>query len=236
MKNLIKYLEENNIPFDDDVIRKFEEYRSGILKWNEFVNLTAIVNPEEFTMKHFVDSVTCYNLAEYQDASNVLDLGTGAGFPGVPLAILSPEKEFTLVDSLNKRLKIINELCENIGITNVRTVHGRAEDLAQKKEHREKYSLCISRAVANLSTLSEYCLPFVGKGGYMMAYKGGDGLKEAEEAKNAIKTLGGRMHRIVDTPFDEKAEAHKILIIKKIAGTPAKYPRKAGSPSKEPLK
>lgn len=236
MKNLIKYFEENNIHFDDDVIRKFEEYRSEILKWNEFVNLTAIVNPEEFTMKHFVDSVTCYNLAEYQDASNVLDLGTGAGFPGVPLAILSPEKEFTLVDSLNKRLKIINELCENIGITNVRTVHGRAEDLAQKKEHREKYSLCISRAVANLSTLSEYCLPFVGKGGYMMAYKGGDGLKEAEEAKNAIKTLGGRLHRIVDTPIDEKAEAHKILIIKKIAGTPAKYPRKAGSPSKEPLK
>ena len=161
MKQLIDYLEKNKIPYSEETIRKFDAYRGGILQWNEFVNLTAIRDPEEFTMKHFVDSVTCYNLPEYQDAETVLDLGTGAGFPGVPLAILSPEKEFVLVDSLNKRLKIIDELCENIGITNVKTVHGRAEDLAKNKEHREKYHICVSRAVANLSTLSEYCLPFV---------------------------------------------------------------------------
>ena len=187
-------------------------------------------------MKHFVDSVTCYNLPEYQDAETVLDLGTGAGFPGVPLAILSPEKEFVLVDSLNKRLKIIDELCESIGITNVKTVHGRAEDLAKNKDHREKYHICVSRAVANLSTLSEYCLPFVRMGGYMMAYKGADASKEAEEAKKAIRILGGNLHKTVDTPIDASAEEHKILLIKKVANTPSKYPRKAGSPAKEPLK
>ena len=236
MKQLIDYLEKNKIPYSEETIRKFDAYRGGILQWNEFVNLTAIRDPEEFTMKHFVDSVTCFNLPEYQDAETVLDLGTGAGFPGVPLAILSPDKEFVLVDSLNKRLKIIDELCETIGITNVKTVHGRAEDLAKNKEHRERYHICVSRAVANLSTLSEYCLPFVRIGGYMMAYKGADAAKEADEAKKAIKLLGGNLHKTVDTPIDASAEEHKILLIKKVSGTPSKYPRKAGSPAKEPLK
>ncbi len=236
MKKLIEYLDKNNIPYSEETIRKFDAYRGGILQWNEFVNLTAIRDPEEFTMKHFVDSVTCFNLPEYQDADRILDLGTGAGFPGVPLAILSPDKEFVLVDSLNKRLKIIDELCETIGITNVNTVHGRAEDLARNKEHREKYGICVSRAVANLATLSEYCLPFVGIGGYMFAYKGADAAAEADEAKNAIKILGGQLHKTVNTPIDESADEHKILMIKKATHTPSKYPRKAGSPSKEPLK
>ena len=236
MKQLIDYLEKNKIPYTEETIQKFDAYRGGILQWNEFVNLTAIRDPEEFTMKHFVDSVTCFNLPEYQDAEIILDLGTGAGFPGVPLAILSPDKEFVLVDSLNKRLKIIDELCANIGINNVRTVHGRAEDLAKNKEHRERYHICVSRAVANLSTLSEYCLPFVRLGGYMFAYKGADAENEAQEAKKAIKILGGNIHKTVNTPINESAEEHKILMIKKVQTTPSKYPRKAGSPAKEPLK
>lgn len=236
MKKLIEYLEKNKISYDNNMIDKFDAYRSGILQWNEFVNLTAIRDPEEFTVKHFIDSIACHNFAEYQNSEKILDLGTGAGFPGVPLAILSPEKEFVLVDSLNKRLKIINELCENIGIGNVTTVHGRAEDLAKAPNHREKYDMCISRAVANLAVLCEYCLPFIKTGGYMAAYKGADASREAEEAEIAVKLLGGKLHRIVDTAFDDTIDEHKILLIKKIAKTSSKYPRKAGTPAKEPLK
>lgn len=236
MRQLIDYLEKNHIKYDNDMIEKFDAYRAGILQWNEFVNLTAIRDPEEFTIKHFVDSVTCYGLAEYTNAEKILDLGTGAGFPGVPLAILSPDKEFILADSLNKRLKIIQELCESIGIDNVRTVHGRAEDLAHDLHHREKYDLCVSRAVANLNVLSEYCLPFVKPGGFMAAYKGADAESELEQAKKAIKVLGGVSCRIQDAYIGEEAKEHRILLIKKGGKTPSKYPRKAGSPAKDPLK
>ena len=150
MRSLTEYLEKNNIYYNDVILRMFEDYRSGVLEKNRFINLTAITDPEEFTLKHFVDSATCCGIQEYMDADKILDMGTGAGFPGVPLAILSPEKEFVLVDSLKKRLKIIDELCCRIGIKNVTTLHARAEDLARRDEHREKYDLCLSRAVANL--------------------------------------------------------------------------------------
>ncbi len=236
MKQLIDYFERNAIAYDDLVIRKFDAYRGGILQWNEFVNLTAIKDPEEFTLKHFVDSVTCFNLEEYKKANTVLDLGTGAGFPGVPLAILSPEKEFVLVDSLNKRLKIIQELCENIGINNVKTIHGRAEDLAQNPAHRQMYDICVSRAVANLNVLFEYCLPFVNTGGYMFAYKGAGAENEINLAKNVMKKLGAGEYRLEETYIGEDAKDHRILIVKKVGKTPSKYPRKAGIPAKEPLK
>ena len=236
MKKLVEYLDDNNIFFDEHTIKKFEDYREGILKWNRVINLTAIKEPEEFTLKHFVDSVTCYNILEYQNAEKILDLGTGAGFPGVPLAILSPEKEFLLVDSLKKRLKIIQDLCHNIGIENVTTLHGRAEDLAKMDIHREKYHLCISRAVANLNVLSEYCIPFVKVGGYMAAYKGAEAERELEEAKKAMKILGAVDYRIHDATIGEKGCLHKILLVKKGNKTPSKYPRKAGTPVKEPLK
>ena len=236
MKQLINYLEKNKMPSGEEIIEKFDAYRSGILQWNEFVNLTAIRDPEEFTVKHFIDSAACFSLPEYQAAETLLDLGTGAGFPGVPLAILSPEKNFVLVDSLNKRLRIIDELCQSIGIKNVKTVHGRAEDLGRETEHREKYDMCVSRAVANLATLSEYCLPFVKRGGYMAAYKGADGENELEEAMTAIGLLGGKFDRWESTPVDAACDRHKIILVKKVNKTKSKYPRKAGSPSKEPLK
>lgn len=236
MKKLIQYFEENHISYSEDMISRFDAYRSGILQWNEFVNLTAIRDPEEFTIKHFVDSVTCYKSEEYQNSERILDLGTGAGFPGVPLAILSPDKEFILVDSLNKRLKIIDELCRSIGIDNVTTVHARAEDLAKKDSCRESFDMCVSRAVASLPVLCEYCLPFVKVGGYMAAYKGADAEREAREAKGAIKILGGKICKTISPSFDQSAEEHKILMIKKIMRTPSKYPRKAGTPAKEPLK
>lgn len=236
MKKLIEYFEKKNIPFDDGIIEKFDAYRSGILQWNQFINLTAIRDPEEFTVKHFIDSSACFTLPEYSEAENIIDMGTGAGFPGVPLAILSPEKNFILADSLAKRLKIIDELCFSIGIKNVKTVHLRAEDMGRNKQHREKYDLCVSRAVANLSTLSEYCLPLVKTGGYMAAYKGATGSDELDEAQKAIKILGGEQVRWENAPLDMVGEEHKILIVKKIRATGSKYPRKAPMPSKQPLK
>ena len=236
MNQLIDYFNENQIPYSDEIIRKFDAYRSGILQWNQFVNLTAIRDPQEFTVKHFIDSATCFCLPEYAQADKIVDMGTGAGFPGVPLAILSPEKEFVLVDSLNKRLKIIQELCQTIGINNVTTIHNRAEDMGRDSRHREKYDMCVSRAVANLSVLCEYCLPLVKPGGVMAAYKGADADKELKEAKNAMKTLGAAEYRMEKTAIGQEARMHRILIIKKTGKTPSKYPRKAGTPAKEPLK
>ncbi len=236
MNQLIDYFNENQIPYSDEIIRKFDAYRSGILQWNQFVNLTAIRDPQEFTVKHFIDSATCFCLPEYAQADKIVDMGTGAGFPGVPLAILSPEKEFVLVDSLNKRLKIIQELCQTIGINNVTTIHNRAEDMGRDSRHREKYDMCVSRAVANLSVLCEYCLPLVKPGGVMAAYKGADADKELVEAKNAMKTLGAAEYRIEKTAIGQEVSMHRILIIKKTGKTPSKYPRKAGTPAKEPLK
>ena len=236
MKKLIEYFEKNNIPYDDNLIVRFDAYRSGILQWNEFINLTAIRDPEEFTLKHFVDSAACVLMPEYKKADRIIDVGTGGGFPGVPLALLSPEKEFVLMDSLKKRLKIIDELCESIGIKNIKTLHGRAEDLGRSKEHREKYDFCVSRAVANFSTLSEYCLPLVRVGGYMASYKGAGGELELKEATRAIKLLGGEFERWEKTPLDKDGDEHKIALVKKVNKTASKYPRKSGTPSKEPLK
>ena len=170
-------------------------------------------------------------------AETVIDVGTGGGFPGVPLAIIFPEKQFVLMDSLNKRLKVIDDLCAKAGITNVVTLHGRAEDLARMKEHRDKYDICVSRAVANMSVLSEYCLPFVRKGGYFLAYKGPNSEEEVKAAMKAIDILGGRVESYTEAfSADVFDFSHYIICIKKIKETPAKYPRKAGIPSKDPIK
>ncbi|MGN0715407.1 MAG: 16S rRNA (guanine(527)-N(7))-methyltransferase RsmG, partial [Anaerovoracaceae bacterium] len=148
--------------------QQLELYMEGVLSWNEKVNLTAITERDEFMIKHFLDSVLCCGFPEFQSAKKIIDVGTGGGFPGVPLAVVSPDKQFILMDSLKKRLNIIDELTSSIGIRNVSTVHARAEELGRNKEHREQYDLCVSRAVANLATLSEYCLPFIRQGGYLL--------------------------------------------------------------------
>ncbi len=214
---------------------KFELYMRGVLDWNEKVNLTRITERDEFIVKHFLDSVVCCVREEFKRAEKIIDIGTGAGFPGIPLAILYPEKSFVLMDSLAKRLKIIDELCAEIGISNVRTVHARAEELARNKQHREKYDLCVSRAVANMAVLSEYCLPFIKVGGCFMAYKGPDAAEEAAEAENAIKLLGGNLQEIFDASLKKYDISHSIILIKKVKNTVSKFPRKAGTPAKEPL-
>ena len=213
-----------------------EKYMEGILAWNEKVNLTNITDPAEFRIKHNADSLMCVDFPEFLEAETVIDVGTGGGFPGIPLAVYAPEKQFTLLDSLNKRLKIIDELAGELGIKNITIVHGRAEDAARAKEHREKYDLCVSRAVSNLATLSEYCLPFIKVGGYLLAYKGPGAEEEVKEAAKALKTLGGSLVDIRETSMEEYGLDHRILVIKKVRNTPKAYPRKAGTPLKEPLK
>ena len=219
----------------DKQLGQLTSYMKGVLEWNEKVNLTRITEPDEFIVKHYLDCLVCCQFPEYGEAQSIIDVGTGAGFPGIPLAIMSPEKKLVLMDSLAKRLRIIDELCAECGIQNVTTVHARAEELARNKAHREKYDLCVSRAVANMSTLSEFCLPFIKKGGYLMAYKGQEAEVEARDAARAVKTLGGKILEIRDAKLDAYAISHSIIIVEKISPTPAKYPRKAGTPSKEPL-
>ena len=215
---------------------KLEKYMEGILSWNEKVNLTNITDPAEFRIKHNADSLMCVDFPEFQSAKNIIDVGTGGGFPGIPLAVYAPDKHFTLLDSLNKRLRIIDELADGLDISNITLVHGRAEDVARNREHREKYDLCVSRAVSNLATLSEYCLPFIKVGGYLLAYKGPGADQEVKDAEKALKTLGGSLVDIRETSMEEYGLDHRILVIKKVRNTPKAYPRKAGTPLKEPLK
>ena len=236
MEALKKALELMGGPSDEVTVNKYQQYMEGVLDWNEKVNLTNITDPEEFVIKHFIDSIICIDYPEFEEAGKIIDVGTGGGFPGVPLAIAAPDKEFILMDSLNKRLKIIDELCGQIGIGNVTTVHARAEELAKNKAHREQYDLCVSRAVANMATLAEYCLPFIKIGGCLMAYKGPDAEREVEEARKALYLLGGQVEEIREGNLKEFGIDHKVVIIKKVKNTPSKYPRKAGTPAKEPLK
>ena len=214
---------------------KLDKYMEGILSWNEKVNLTNITDPDEFRVKHTLDSLVCLDFPEYVEAKSVIDVGTGGGFPGIPLAVCSPEKEFRLLDSLNKRLKIIGSLTEELGIKNVTLLHSRAEDACGRKEYRENFDVCVSRAVSNLSTLSEYCLPFIKKGGYLLAYKGPECEKELKDASRALKILGGEAVDIRDTEMKEYGLEHKILVIRKVKNTPKAYPRKVGTPLRNPL-
>ena len=234
MKHLFEAVKSLGMELTEEQIRQFEAYRAGVLEWNEKVNLTAITDPEEFEMKHFADSIMSAGKDIMKNAKKIIDVGTGGGFPGIPLAILFPDKQFTLMDSLGKRIKIIDQLAIEIGINNVELIHARAEDLAKKKEYREQYDVCVSRAVANLATLSEYCIPFVKIDGYFAPYKTAAADEEIAEGKKALFILGGHLESVSE--FSDAELDHTILWIKKVKMTPVKYPRKAGTPSKEPLK
>lgn len=236
MKKLKYALETLGAPHDDSIINKFSEFMELALEYNENINLTAITDRKEFEVKHFMDSIICYGWQEIENSKKIVDIGTGAGFPGVPLAILYPTKKFLLIDSLNKRLEFIKSACKELDIKNVETLHARAEDAGRKKEYREKFDLCVSRALANLSVLSEYCLPLVKVGGYMYAYKTKRTEHEIDDSIIARKLLGAeskpeiRKGNIPGFHLD-----HNILVIKKDRPTPRTYPRKAGVPAKVPL-
>lgn len=236
MNKLGAFLEKHHVADSREKAEILMQYMEEILMWNEKVNLTGITDRDEFVQKHFIDSLLVIDSTEFNKAKSIIDIGTGGGFPGVPLAVCFPEKDFLLMDSLSKKIKIVKEICQELDIKNVTAVHGRAEEMARHKELRETFQLCVSRAVANMSTLSEYCLPFIEKGGTFIAYKGPDCEDEIEDAKEAIKILGGKLLRIEIPKQEETDFEHKLVFVLKDKETPKAFPRKAGRPGKEPIK
>ena len=227
------------VTLSEDQIEQFYRYYELLIEWNEHMNLTAITKEEEVVTKHFVDSLLLAKAmpSVKEKSYKVIDVGTGAGFPGIPLKIAFPELEITLLDSLNKRVGFLNEVISQLGLKNISAVHGRAEDYGRDGKYREQYDLCVSRAVANLSTLSEYCLPFVKTGGSFVPYKSGKIEEELEAARNAVKKVGGECGELVTLTLPGIEEVERTFVpIKKVAATPKKYPRKAGTPSKEPIR
>lgn len=224
-------LEKNNIKVDTDY-EKFYKYMKELLEWNEKINLTAIKDEKEFVIKHFVDSLTVADLIN--ENKKVIDIGTGAGFPGIPLKLVNKDIDITLVDSVNKKVTVLNEIIEKLNLEKIQAIHTRAEDIAHKMEYREKYDIATSRAVSNLTTLVEYLLPFVKVGGCIICLKGPNFDIEVNNAKNAINVLGGKIEKVISLNIDGEMERN-IIIIKKIKETPKKYPRGQGMPLKKPL-
>lgn len=231
--DFIGKLKEFNIEINEEQIKSFEKYMNLLLEWNEKINLTAITQPDEVKLKHFVDSLTVLKYINNDD--KVIDIGTGAGFPGIPLKIMNENTKITLLDSLNKRINFLNIVIETLNLRNIQAIHGRAEEIARNKLYREKYDVAVSRAVANLSTLTEYMLPFVKVGGKCICMKGANVNEELERAQNAIKKLGGEIERVDNFYLSDNDNERNIIVIKKVKETNPKYPRKAGTPSKEPL-
>ncbi len=232
LSKIKSYFEGNNIYLSDIQCKQFEDYFLTLIEWNEKINLTAITQFDDVIVKHFYDSCVCYKLLS--DNAKVIDIGCGAGFPSIPLKILRPDLELTLVDSVNKKIMFINNLVDKLNLSKVTTIHSRAEDLAKNIMHREKYDYCVSRAVARINTLCEYCLPFVKVGGTMLAYKSKETEEEVKESQNAIKLLGGSVSKIID--FTVLDYCRKVVEIKKTSLTNAKFPRGNNKPRTSPLK
>lgn len=228
-------LEKINITLSNKQVEQFLKYYELLVEWNSFMNLTAITDFDEVCKKHFVDSVSLIKAMDLTKEMSVIDIGTGAGFPGIPLKIVFPNLKITLLDSLNKRIKFLDTVIEELALANINTLHGRAEDFAKPGKLRETYDLCVSRAVANLSTLSEYCLPYVKVGGFFISYKSEKIEEESEAAKKAISILGGKVKDQVAFHLPDSDIYRNLYMIEKVKETNKKYPRKAGLPSKEPL-
>lgn len=231
IQSLIKKAEIVHIFITEDQAKLFYQYMVLLVEWNEKINLTAITEPEEIILKHFIDSLTILPFIE--ENKKILDIGTGAGFPGIPLKIVSPSSNVTLLDSLNKRILFLNEVMKELSLENIYAVHGRAEDFAQN--NRENYDIVVSRAVARLNVLLEYMLPLTKIGGKAICMKAFDIEEELEEAKKAIQILGGELEKIEEIKLPETDIVRKIMIIRKIKSTPNQYPRKAGIPVKKPI-
>lgn len=232
--NLIKlYGQDLEIMFTEEQIDKFYQYMNELLEWNQKINLTAIIKPEEIILKHFIDSLTI--LKYISQNATVIDIGTGAGFPGIPIKIMREDVDITLLDSLNKRIHFLDMVITELNLQNIKTIHARSEDCGKNKQHREKYDIVTSRAVANLSTLSEYMLPLTKNNGICICMKGVDLKEEIEKGKKAIHVLGGKIKEIEERNLPGGDNHRTIILIEKVTHTPPKYPRKAGIPSKEPI-
>lgn len=221
------------IELTDSQLNAFETYYDMLIDRNKVMNLTAITEFDEVMDKHFLDSVYLFRSIKLEADYKLIDIGTGAGFPGIPLKIVFPELKITLLDSLNKRVGFLNDVIEELNLNDIEAIHGRAEDIARNKAYRASYDIAVSRAVANLSTLSEYCLPFVKIGGKFVSYKSGDCADEVDNAKAAIHLLGGKINKIDE--FSYSNNSRSFIVIDKVMNTSNKYPRKAGLPSKKPL-
>ncbi len=217
------------------MLDKFMLLKELLIDWNEKVNLTAITEPEEVDIKHFIDSATCLATGYIKDGNKVIDVGTGAGFPGVPIKILKDSLKITLLDSLNKRIKYLEDVVSKLELKDVKLVHSRAEDGGINKLYREKYDIALSRAVAAMNVLCEYCLPFVKVGGYFICQKGPSYKEELDSGAKAIDILGGRIKEVKSYKLMNSDITHYIIIIEKVKETPTKYPRKAGKPAAEPI-
>ena len=224
------------VELNDTQVQQFIKYYEILVEWNSFMNLTGITEYEEVVQKHFVDSLALCKAMDVHSVSSLIDIGTGAGFPGIPLKIAYPHLKVTLLDSLQKRIKFLNEVVMQLGLEEVETIHGRAEDFAKPSMKRESYDVCVSRAVANLASLSEYCLPYVNLGGYFVPYKSGKVEEELESSKKAVFLLGGKIEEEVKFDLLDSDISRSLIKIKKVSATPKKYPRKSGMATKEPLK
>ncbi|ORI01265.1 16S rRNA (guanine(527)-N(7))-methyltransferase RsmG [Mammaliicoccus sciuri] len=234
-QTFIDTLKDSGITLSDKQISQFETYFEMLVEWNEKINLTAVTEKEEVYLKHFFDSVTPSFYIDFNEIETICDVGAGAGFPSIPLKIVYPHLQITIVDSLNKRIKFLNELAASLDLDKVNFVHDRAETFGKSQQYRESFDLVTARAVARLSVLSELCLPLVKKGGQFVALKGSQGNEELEDAQFAISVLGGEVKTVNEftLPFEESMR--QIITIDKLRQTPKKYPRKPGTPNKEPL-
>lgn len=228
-------LKELDIELTETQKQQFNKYYELLTEWNKVINLTGITEYDEVNEKHFVDSLAIVKAVDMNGVSSVIDIGTGAGFPGIPLKIAFPQLHVVLLDSLNKRIKFLDAVIEELGLEDIITLHGRAEDYARKEEYREKFDLCVSRAVANLATLSEYCIPYIRVGGIFISYKSGNIEDELNASKKAVNVLGGSLEDTVKFQLPGTEIGRSFVKVEKNKNTAKKYPRKAGLPGKEPI-
>ncbi|MBT2293308.1 16S rRNA (guanine(527)-N(7))-methyltransferase RsmG [Paenibacillus albidus] len=228
-------LQDKGIKLDPEQLEQFELYFRELVSWNEKMNLTGITERDQVYTKHFYDSISLAFFTNINEVKSLADIGSGAGFPGIPLKICFPHLKLTIVDSLSKRISFLQHVCTTLNLTNVELIHGRAEDIARQFKHRDAYDLVTARAVARLSLLNEFCLPFTRKDGIFAAMKGNDPSEELSEAKKSFKELRAELERVESFSLPVEESSRHIVLIRKTGATPAKYPRKAGIPAKAPL-
>lgn len=225
-----------NLSLSNEQEQQFHRYYELLVEWNNVMNLTAITEYDQVNEKHFVDSLAIVKAVNIEKIDSVIDIGTGAGFPGIPLKIMFPHLKVVLLDSLQKRINFLNAVIDDLELKNISALHGRAEDYAKKLDYREQFDLCVSRAVANLSTLSEYCIPYIRVGGIFISYKSGSVDEEIFDSKKAITLLGGKVDDIIKFQLPDTEISRSFVKIEKVSETKKKYPRKAGLPAKEPIR